>query len=141
MPTPTELHQQALAGQLVLPARAAPSTTTTPAAASLAEAHGAGAMHVGAALDEALTAYARGAFSQAARTLERTDLPFTADDELPRALLRVLCYLEMHKRGELRGKKPAADYLRENALPMLARFDTPGRTKDFRDKVRDALRA
>ena len=68
-------------------------------------------------------------------------MAFADADHLPRALLAVLCYLQMHRRGERRGKMPAAEFLRKNALPMLALLDTAGRSAQLRDAIRDALRA
>ncbi|MCX6020046.1 MAG: hypothetical protein NTZ50_16395, partial [Chloroflexi bacterium] len=66
MPTLTELPAAALRGDLNLPARAAAAATPAANATSLAAAHAAGALQVGAALHEALTAYLHGAHSQAA---------------------------------------------------------------------------
>ena len=141
MPTLTELHESALRGDLDLPARAAAAATPAANATSLAAAHAAGALQIGPTLDEALTLYLRGVHADTARLLERTDVAFADADHLPRALLAVLCYLQMHRRGERRGKMPAAEFLRKNALPMLALLDTAGRSAQLRDAIRDALRA
>lgn len=140
MPTLTELHDAALRGDLDLPARAASAASPARQATTLAATHATGALRLGTALDEALTLYLRGAHSNSARTLERTDIAFAAEDELPRALLRVLCYLHMHRNGKMRGRLTAGEYLRQNALPMLARFDSDGRSTPLRDAIRDALR-
>jgi len=140
MPTLTELHESALRGDLELPARAAAAATPAANATSLAAAHTAGALQVGTALEEALTNYLRGAHSNAARMLERTDVAYAEEDQLPRALLAVLCYLQMHRNSEKRGKMSAADFLRKTVLPKLALLDTAGRTSAWRDAIRDALR-
>ncbi|MCX6020047.1 MAG: hypothetical protein NTZ50_16400, partial [Chloroflexi bacterium] len=65
---------------------------------------------------------------------------YSEDDQLPHALLAVLCYLQLHGKGERRGTQSAAEYLRKNVLPMLKDRDADGRTSQLRDAIHNTLR-
>ncbi len=115
MPTPrslSEVHAAALAGTLELPARAAftREADTLRTFADSGDSPDWSAQT--ASLKDALAAFRAGDYAGAARLLDTLSMPSAV-------ALRVLCYVHMARRGEMRGTTPALDHLRQKELRDL----------------------